>query len=101
VYHSSAEFRATQPERAVEHALDPAVNMRARVQLLSESSHRAATPLRLDLRWEGGVGVLVGDVQRATRRPATERSEGAYLGAPPERASSPQRIPAPTDRAIN
>jgi len=42
-----------------------------------------------------GVGVLVGDVQRATRRPATERSEGALLGAPPERASSTKRIPAP------
>jgi hypothetical protein len=60
---------------------------------------RTATPLRQDLCWEGGEGVLVGDVQRATKRPATERSEEAQLGAPPERASSPKRIPSPTDRA--
>jgi hypothetical protein len=74
------------------------MNVRA-LQLLSDTSHRAAAST--DLGPEGGAGVLVGDVQRATRRPATERSEGAYLGAPPERASSPKRIPAPTDRAIN
>ena len=29
-------------------------------------------------------GVLVGGTHLATRRPATERSEGAQLGAPPE-----------------
>jgi len=36
-----------------------------------------------------------GEFQRATRRPATERSEGALLGAPPERAYSPKRTPSP------
>ena len=29
-------------------------------------------------------GVLVGGTHLATRRPATERSEGVQLGAPPE-----------------
>ena len=51
-----------------------------------------------------GVGVLVGDVQRATRRPATERSEGALLGAraPACGHMSERRrrrgYPRPTDR---
>ena len=32
--------------------------------------------------------VLVGGTHFATRRPATEQSEGAYLGAPPERSAA-------------
>src|SRR5688500_3961613 len=40
-----------------------------------------------------GRGACVSEFQRATRRPATERSEGALLGAPPERAYSRRRFP--------
>jgi len=41
------------------------------------------------------------EFQRATRRPATERSEGAQLGAPPERAYSLKQPPSssPTHRS--
>ncbi len=39
-------------------------------------------------------GSCISEFQRATRRPVTERSEGAQLGAPPERAYSRCRIPS-------
>jgi len=48
--------------------------------------------------WEGGTGVLAGNLRERPRRPATEQSEGALLGAPPERPLLPKRIPAPPDR---
>src|SRR3954462_10051365 len=43
----------------------------------------------------GGEGVLEGNIQRATRRRASERSERAYLAAPPERALLPKGTPSP------
>ena len=38
-------------------------------------------------------GVLVGGTYLATRRPATERSEGAQLGAPPEPSTADEEDP--------
>ena len=45
------------------------------------------------------LGVRAGEFQsERPRRPATEQSEGAQLGAPPERASSRSRLLSPTMR---
>ena len=38
-------------------------------------------------------GVLVGGTHLATRRPATEQSEGAQLGAPPEPSAADEEDP--------
>jgi hypothetical protein len=56
------------------------------------SARRLCFPTRRQ-RGEGGWGPPMGEFQRATRRPATERSEGAQLGAPPERAYSRWEAP--------
>ena len=45
---------------------------------------KAENTIETDLDWEGGAGILGGGTLLATRRPATEQSEGASLGAPPE-----------------
>jgi hypothetical protein len=55
------------------------------------------TLLRSSDQESGGVS-SPGNIQRATRRRATERSEGALLAAPPERALLPKRILRPTTR---
>jgi hypothetical protein len=53
----------------------------------AENQRASAIVLRRGVagKSEGG---LASEFQRATRRPATEQSEGAQLGAPPERAYS-------------
>ena len=48
--------------------------------------------MRAELRGKA-EGVLVGGTYLATRRPATERSEGAQLGAPPEPNSADEEDP--------
>src|ERR1700694_5505393 len=47
---------------------------------------------------EGGRGVLVEGTHLATRRPATEQSEGAQLGAPPEPNAADEEDPPPPYR---
>jgi len=89
--------RAVSP-RAV-HADEPAPRCAVRRRDRVESPRPTAPPPIGDPDWEGGAGVLAGDLRERPRRPATEQSEGAQLGAPPERPLSPKRIPAPTDRA--
>src|SRR5256714_8214133 len=47
---------------------------------------------------EGGAGILAGRSSDRPRRPASEQSERAQLGAPPEGVCGRSRTPAPTDR---
>jgi hypothetical protein len=54
-----------------------AATFHAHAELRSARSHALGESPCDEFSGKEGVGVLVGDVQRATRRPATERSEGA------------------------
>jgi hypothetical protein len=55
--------------------------------------------VQVETHWKEGEGVLVRPLQTsARRRPATERSEGAQLGAPTKRVCGLKRIPSPDDR---
>jgi hypothetical protein len=58
----------------------------------SGTTTRREAPLQLRV-CVGGEGVLVAASNERPRRPATEQSEGAQLGAPPERVCGRRGLP--------